>query len=118
MVPPLAGSAAICNRPLFELLSYNADTEVGMEILEGTFKPPTGTDPAIVIVLNKIARIWRLMEDRSQHQHKQRRFSALLEKDERTHSIIVLRTSLWSLRSRGSLRPFLRGAHLTPSTHH
>ena len=58
-----AGSTSICNGPLFELLGYNADTEAGMEILEGTFKPPTGRDPATVIVLNEIARIWRLMGD-------------------------------------------------------
>ena len=41
-----AGSAPICNGPLFELLGYNADTEAEAEILEGTFKPPPGTDPA------------------------------------------------------------------------
>ena len=56
-----AGSAPIYNGPLFELLGYNADTEAGMEILEGTFKPPRGTDPATVIILNEISRIWRLM---------------------------------------------------------
>ena len=33
-----ASSAPICNGPLFELLGYNADTNVGMEILEGTTK--------------------------------------------------------------------------------
>ena len=57
------GSSAICNGPLFELLGYISDTEAGMEILEGTFKPPIGTDPAMVVILNKIARIWRLMGD-------------------------------------------------------
>ena len=29
----------VCNRPLFELLRYNADTEAGAQILEGTFEP-------------------------------------------------------------------------------
>ena len=58
-----AGSAPICNGPLFELLGYNADTEAGMEILEGTFKPPLGTDPTTVIILNKISKIWRLEGD-------------------------------------------------------
>ena len=53
----------ICNGPLFELLGYNTDTEAGMEILEDTFKSPTGTHPATVIILNKIVRIWRLMGD-------------------------------------------------------
>ena len=38
-----AGSRPICNGPLFELLGYNADTEAGMEILEGTFKPSADT---------------------------------------------------------------------------
>ena len=55
------GSAEICKGPLFELAGYNADTEAGMEILEGTCKPPTGTDLATVIILNEILRIWRLM---------------------------------------------------------
>ena len=31
-----------------------------MEILEGTFKPPEGTDPATLIILNEISRIWGL----------------------------------------------------------
>ena len=56
-----AGSAPICTGPLFELLGYNANIEAGMEILEDTFRPPRGTDPATVIILNNISRIWRLM---------------------------------------------------------
>ena len=32
-----------------------------MEILEGTFTPPKGTDPATIIILNEIARIYKLM---------------------------------------------------------
>ena len=56
-----AGGAPICNGPLFELLGYNADTEAGAEILEGTFEPPPGTDPATIIILKEIARIWRLV---------------------------------------------------------
>ena len=56
-----AGGTPICNGPLFELLGYNADTEAGAEILEGVFEPPPETDPATVIVLKEIARIWRLM---------------------------------------------------------
>ena len=47
-----ASSAPICNGPLFELLGYNADTEAGMEILEGTFVPPKGTEPATIIILD------------------------------------------------------------------
>ena len=38
------GSAPVCNGPLFQLLGYNADTEAGAEILEGTFEPPPGID--------------------------------------------------------------------------
>ena len=49
---------------MFELSGYNTDTEAGMEILEETFKPPIGTYPATVIILNKISRIWRLMGNR------------------------------------------------------
>ena len=56
-----AESAPICNGPLFELLGYNADTEAGMQILEGTFVAPPGTDPATIIILREIARIWTLM---------------------------------------------------------
>ena len=56
-----AASAPICNGPLFELLGYNADTEAGTQILEGTFEPPPGTDPATIIILKEIARIWKLM---------------------------------------------------------
>ena len=52
-----AGGASICNEPLFELLGYNADTEAGAETLEGTFKPPPGTDPATIIILKEISRI-------------------------------------------------------------
>ena len=53
----------IYNGPLVELVGYTADIEAGMGILESTFKPPTGIDPVPVIVLNEIARIWRLMGD-------------------------------------------------------
>ena len=56
-----AGSAPICNGPMFEFLGYGADTEAGVEILEGTFEPPPGTDPATIIILKETARIWRLM---------------------------------------------------------
>ena len=58
-----AGSALIFNGPLFELLGYNADTEAGAEIIEGTFEPLPGTDPTTIIILKEIARILRLMGD-------------------------------------------------------
>ena len=35
--------------------------EAGAEILEGTFEPPPGTNPATIIILKEIARMWRLM---------------------------------------------------------
>ena len=56
-----AKSAPMCNGPLFELLGYNADTKAGAQILEGTCVPPPGTDPATGIILQEIARMWRLM---------------------------------------------------------
>ena len=56
-----AGGAPICNGPLVELLGYTADMEAGAEILEGTFEPPPGTNPATIIILKEIARMWRLM---------------------------------------------------------
>ena len=56
-----AKSASMCNGPLFELLGCNTDTEAGAQILEGIFALPPGTDPATVIILQEIARIWRLM---------------------------------------------------------
>ena len=54
-----ADSAQICNSPLFELLGYNADTETGMHILEGTCILPTNTDPdpATGIILKEITII-------------------------------------------------------------
>jgi hypothetical protein len=55
------GSTLICNSPLFELLWYNANIEASMQILEGTFVPPSGIYPATVIILKGIAQIWRLM---------------------------------------------------------
>ena len=54
-----AGSALICNGPFFKLFGYNTDTEAGDQILERTFPPPR--NPATLIILQKIARIWRLM---------------------------------------------------------
>ena len=56
-----AGSVWICNGPVFELLEYSADTKSGMQILEGTFVPTTGTDPATVIILKEIAQTLRPM---------------------------------------------------------
>ena len=32
-----------------------------MEILEGTFTPPKGMDPSMILILNEIARIYKLM---------------------------------------------------------
>ena len=46
-----------------ELLGCNANTEADMKILGGTFIPPTGTDPAMVVIIKETARIWRLMRD-------------------------------------------------------
>ena len=56
-----AESAPICQGALFELLGYSADTKTAEEILEGTFIPPPDTDPATIIILEEIARIWSKM---------------------------------------------------------
>ena len=56
-----AESAPICQGALFELLGYSADTETAEDILEGTFIPPPDTDPATIITLDEIARIWSKM---------------------------------------------------------
>ena len=56
-----AESAPICQGALFELLGYSADTETAEEILEGTFIPPRDTDPATIIMLGEIARVWSKM---------------------------------------------------------
>ena len=53
----------MCNRPLFELLGCNADTAAGAQISEGTFVPPPETNPATIIILKEIARIWRPMSE-------------------------------------------------------
>ena len=55
------GSDPICNGLLFELLGHSTDTEAGAQLLEGTFAPPPGTNPATIIILNEITRIWRVM---------------------------------------------------------
>ena len=56
-----AKSAPMHNRPLFELLGYNADKEAGAQILEGKFVPLPGIDPARIIILSEIAWIWAKM---------------------------------------------------------
>ena len=56
-----AKSAPMCNGPLFELLGYNADTEAGAQILEGTFVPPPGIETATILILNNIVMIWAEM---------------------------------------------------------
>ena len=53
-----AESAPICQGVLFELLGYSSDTEIAEQILEGTFIPLPDTDPATVIILQEISRIW------------------------------------------------------------
>ena len=53
-----AESAPICQGALFDLLGVYADTNAAMQILEGTFEPPAGTDAATIILLEEIARIW------------------------------------------------------------
>ena len=54
-------SAPNCQGALFKLFGYSADTETAEQIPEGTFTPPPDTDPATVIILQEIARIWAKM---------------------------------------------------------
>eukprot|EP00984_Skeletonema_dohrnii_P008234 scaffold3021_cov182-Skeletonema_dohrnii-CCMP3373.AAC.3 len=56
-----AGSAPICQGVLYDLLGTYADTEAAVQILEGTFTPPTDADGPTLIILEEIARIWQLM---------------------------------------------------------
>lgn len=53
-----AESAPICQGPLFDLSGVYADTDAAMQILEGAFEPPAGTDSATTILFAEIARIW------------------------------------------------------------
>lgn len=56
-----ASSAPICQGVLYDLLGTYADTDAAMQILEGTFAPPPDADGPILIILEEIARIWRLI---------------------------------------------------------
>jgi sentrin-specific protease 1 len=58
-----AGSAPICQGVLYDLLGTYADTDAAVQILEGTFTPPTDADGPTLIILEEIARIWQLMGD-------------------------------------------------------
>jgi len=57
-----AANAPICQGALFNLLGYGANTETAIEILEGRFEPPEGTDGPTLLLFEEIARIWSLME--------------------------------------------------------
>ena len=47
--------APVYQGALFDLLGYSADTEAALEILAGTFVPPSGTSPTTIIILEEIA---------------------------------------------------------------
>ena len=57
-----AKSTPICQEALFDLLGYGADTELAMEILEGTFVAPVNTDRPTLLLSDEIANIWHKME--------------------------------------------------------
>ena len=57
----MASHAPICPGALFELLGYLADTVTAEAILEGTFQSPEGVDGPTLILLEKIAQIWKKM---------------------------------------------------------
>ena len=50
--------APVCKGNLFDLLGYSADTQMAIEILEGTFDPPVGMDePTTRLISKEMARI-------------------------------------------------------------
>ena len=57
-----ADSAPICHGALFELLGYGADTETAIEILEGRFVAPEGTDRYTLLLFEEMGQIWKEME--------------------------------------------------------
>ena len=57
-----ADSAPICQGALFDLLGYGADTETAVEILEGRFVAPEGTDRYTLLLFEEMGRIWKEME--------------------------------------------------------
>ena len=60
--PTKADSAPICQGALFDLLGYGADTETAVEILEGRFVAPEGTDRYTLLLFKEMDRIWKEME--------------------------------------------------------
>ena len=52
-----AQSAPVCQGTLFELLGYVAETETAIEILEGTFMLPEGTENPTLLLFEEIAKI-------------------------------------------------------------
>ena len=55
--PTKADSAPICQGALFDLLGYGADTETAVEILEGRFVAPEGTDRYTLLLFEEMSRI-------------------------------------------------------------
>ena len=77
-----------------------------MEILEGTFIPPKGTDPATLIILNEIARIYKLMgEDEVSIIVTKEDFQYYWKRvKERTVLSYLLRPIFWPLQVSSTLR--------------
>ena len=57
-----ADSPPIYQGALFNLLGYGANTETALEILEGTFVAPKGTDRYTRLLFDEMHRIWKEME--------------------------------------------------------
>ena len=54
-----AKSTLVCKGNLFDLLGYSADTQTGVEILEGRFDPPAGMDKLTRLIFEEMVRIWK-----------------------------------------------------------
>lgn len=58
-----AKSARVYQRALFGLLGYKVDSKTAVNILEGKFDAPAGTDGATLLLFHEISNIWKSMKD-------------------------------------------------------
>ena len=58
-----AKSAPVCQGALFKLLGYEVDSKTAIDILEGKFDAPAGTDGATLLLFHEISNIWKSMKD-------------------------------------------------------
>ena len=58
-----ASNAPVCQGALFGLLGYEVDSKTAIDILEGKFDAPVGTDGATLLLFHEISNIWKSMKD-------------------------------------------------------